>query len=281
MVRAVLECRRRCLPIAAYQRREKLRCLFCKADSSSSRSREHIVPESFGNAEHVLEPGVVCDGCNNYLARKVEKPILDSLYFKERRFRAAVQNKRGRVVPLDGVHLTSGTSIKVYADTGGISIGVHLDADEVRLIESLLGQSQGTLVFPVADPPDERVLARFVGKVGLEALASRLIKAGMSYEELVDEPAFDDLRNFVRRGTGPHQWSVARRQLYSPDTVFTDDNEHYELLHEYELLLRPIDKANDLYACYISLVLFGEEFVLNMGSPTLDGFETWRAGSER
>ena len=216
------------------------------------------MPESFGNTEHVLAPGVVCDGCNNYLAREVEKPILDSLYFKVRRFNAVVRNKRGHVVPLDGFHQQSGTRIQAYADTSeGISIGTH-----------------------PATPPEERALARFVGKVGLEALAYRFIQTGKSHEELVDMPAFDEIRNFIRRGSGPPQWSVARRQLYQPGKVFADGEEHYELLHEYELLIRPIDEANDLYACYISLVLFGEEFVLNMGSPGLDDFEVWRTGDE-
>lgn len=239
------------------------------------------MPESFGNTEHVLAPGVVCDGCNNYLAREVEKPILDSLYFKVRRFNAVVRNKRGHVVPLDGFHQQSGTRIQAYADTSeGISIGTHPDADEAGLIKSLLDQSQGTLIFPMATPPEERALARFVGKVGLEALAYRFIQTGKSHEELVDMPAFDEIRNFIRRGSGPPQWSVARRQLYQPGKVFADGEEHYELLHEYELLIRPIDEANDLYACYISLVLFGEEFVLNMGSPGLDDFEVWRTGDE-
>lgn len=88
-----------------------------------------------------------------------------------------------------------------------------------------------------------------------------------SHEDLVDEQALDELRNFVRRGSGPRQWPVALRQLYSPDTVFSDGLKHYGLLHEYELLLRPIGKLNDLYTCYISLVLFGEGFILTMGGP--------------
>ena len=239
------------------------------------------MPESFGNTQHVLEPGVVCDHCNNYLAREVEKPILDSLYFKERRFNAVISNKRGRMIPLDGFHLQSGTRVQAYADTSeGISMGAHPGADEARLVKALFGQSQGALIFPMATLPDERALARFVGKVGIEALASRLIQAGLSHEELIDRPDLEKLRNFIRRGNGPRHWSVARRQLYPPDKIFSDGDEHYELLHEYELLLRPIDEANNLYACYISLVLFGEEFALNLGGPGLDGFEAWRAGTE-
>jgi hypothetical protein len=229
----------------------------------------------------VLEPGVVCDGCNNYLARKVEKPILDSLYFKERRFSATVPNKRGNMIPLDGLHLQTGTRIQAYPDTGeGFSIGAHPHADETRFVNAVRNSTRGMLIFPVETQPDERDLARFVGKVGLEALASRLIQGGMSHEELVDAPDFEELRNFVRRGSGPRRWSVARRQLYPPDKVFSDGGERYELLHEYELLLRPLDEARDSYACYISLVLFGEEFVLNLGGPGLDGFEAWRAGAE-
>lgn len=259
----------------------QLRCLFCKADSSTSRSREHIVPESFGNTEHILEPGVVCDRCNNYLAREVEKPILDSLYFKERRLSAVVPNKRGHVVPLDGSHLQSRTRVQLYAHPGqGISISAHPDAYEKSVIKTLSNLPRGTLIFPVAIPPDERALARFVGKVGLEALAAQVIQAGDSHEELVDLPDLDELRNFVRLGSGPTQWPIAKRQIYPPTKVFSDGHENYQLLHEYQLLLRPVDEANNRYACYISLVLFGEEFVLNIGSPDLDGFEAWREGSD-
>ncbi len=56
-----------------------MRCIFCKNDSSSSRSVEHIMPESIGSKKRVLPCGVVCDKCNNYFARKVEEPVLSHL----------------------------------------------------------------------------------------------------------------------------------------------------------------------------------------------------------
>ena len=55
-----------------------MRCIFCENDSSSSKSVEHIVPASFGNSTSVLPKGIVCDKCNNYFARKIESPFLNS-----------------------------------------------------------------------------------------------------------------------------------------------------------------------------------------------------------
>lgn len=40
-------------------------CIFCKQSDRPFTSSEHIFPESLGNNELVLEPGVVCDICNN------------------------------------------------------------------------------------------------------------------------------------------------------------------------------------------------------------------------
>lgn len=83
-----------------------MRCLFCKADSSTSRSVEHIVPESLGNVEHVLPVGAVCDACNQYFARKVERQLLESPMFRLLRADMAVPNKRGRFPawqPADGM----------------------------------------------------------------------------------------------------------------------------------------------------------------------------------
>ena len=74
-----------------------MHCVFCKRDSSTSISIEHIVPESLGNLAHVLPAGVVCDVCNQYFARKIERPLLESPVFRLLRADMAVPNKRGRV----------------------------------------------------------------------------------------------------------------------------------------------------------------------------------------
>lgn len=74
-----------------------MRCIFCKQDSSTSRSVEHILPESLGNSEHILPIGAVCDGCNQYFSRKVERQILESPMFRLLRADMEVPNKRGRI----------------------------------------------------------------------------------------------------------------------------------------------------------------------------------------
>lgn len=74
-------------------------CLFCKENSTNSKSVEHIIPESLGNKEHILPKGIVCDKCNQYFAIKIEKPLLEKPYFKNARSRNTVESKKN-IIPL-------------------------------------------------------------------------------------------------------------------------------------------------------------------------------------
>ena len=59
-----------------------------------------------GNTEHVLPVGVVCDSCNQYFARKVERQLLEAPMFLLLRASMSVPSKRGRIPlwnPQDGV----------------------------------------------------------------------------------------------------------------------------------------------------------------------------------
>lgn len=63
------------------------------------------MPESLGNTEHTLPKGVVCDSCNNYFARKLEKPVLDSPMMRLLRSDMHIPNKRQRFPSFDSHEL--------------------------------------------------------------------------------------------------------------------------------------------------------------------------------
>ena len=79
-----------------------MKCIFCKQDSSTSISVEHIIPESLGGNEY-LRSGIVCDKCNNYLSREVERPFLEDKSIQLLRFEESVPSKKGKIPSIFGV----------------------------------------------------------------------------------------------------------------------------------------------------------------------------------
>jgi hypothetical protein len=70
---------------------------------------------------------------------------------------------------------------------------------------------------------------------------------------------------------GALAWPIHRRRLYDEDRMFTNPQhpKGYQLLHEYDLL---ITETNEWYAV---ICIFGEEFVINLGGPEVEGYEAW------
>lgn len=248
-----------------------MRCIICKQDSSSSKSVEHIIPEALGNTDHILPPGVVCDGCNNYITREIEKPLLDSLYYRERRFKAGLPNKRKRIPPWDGLHLQSLTHIQVYKsfEELDISVGAAPNADESRWVHSFLNSKTGTLIFPIGKRPDDYVLSRFIAKVGLETLAHRLLDVPGGLDEVTDKPEIEELRRYVRIGSPGKVWPYSFRSNCTPEFVFQSNRESYEVLHEFDILMTPQSEF------YIAVAIFGDEYALNLGSREIEGYDRW------
>ena len=248
-----------------------MRCIICKQASTSSRSVEHIIPESLGNTDHVLPPGVVCDGCNNYIARKIEKPLLDSVYFRERRFKADLPNKKKRIPSLDGVHMQSLTHIQLFKNfkDSAISIGAAPNADEAPWVHSLLNQKSGTLILPIGIKPDDYIVSRFIAKVGLEVLAFRLLNVPGGLDEIIDEPKIEKLRQYIRMGSPGKIWPYSFRSIYAPESIFHSGSESYEVLHEFDILKT---MQNEFY---IVVVIFGYEYALNLGGREIDGYKRW------
>jgi len=114
-----------------------MRCIFCKSDSAASRSVEHIIPEALGNIDHVLPRGIVCDTCNNYFARKIEGPLLESAWFRHVRSRQFNPSKRGLVPPMTGTFPGARTLADVWMDGPRLAFR-HRNPKELLKLETAI-----------------------------------------------------------------------------------------------------------------------------------------------
>lgn len=177
-----------------------------------------------GNTEHTLPVGAVCDSCNHYFARKVERPLLETPIFQHLRAGMSIPNKRGR--------------IPSWAAEEGLN------------------------------QPSYRLMGRFLAKVAIEALAFKTLKVIDWNQEIVNQKELNDICHFARFNDG-EDWPFTFRTLYPVNSVFYDGVDHYELLHEFDILI------TDGLEYYLVLALFGVEMAINLGCRSLDGYRVW------
>ena len=246
-----------------------MRCIFCKRNSADSRSVEHIIPEALGNTEHVLPRGIVCDGCNNYFARKIEGPLLDTLWFRHARSRQGIESKRGLVPPFSAMIPAAGVTANVWLEPGNMSLGAAKEKDEAQLYDALVSGRARRLFIPMVTDIDTALMARFLAKIAVEILAHRLMQNEGWEEPLIDDPQLEPLRRFARIGDQPKTWPYARRRIYGEDDVQLEGERGYQVLHEFTLL------HTDKRELYSVVCLFGEEFAINYAGPEIEGYMTW------
>lgn len=71
-------------------------CLFCRRRDVPFTSFEHVIPESLGNTEKVLPPGVVCDQCNHGICSGLDQALIDFPPIAFMRTTRGVKSKRGK-----------------------------------------------------------------------------------------------------------------------------------------------------------------------------------------
>ena len=244
-----------------------MNCIFCKQDSSSSKSVEHIIPESLGNRSHILPKGAVCDSCNNYFAIKIEKELLSSGYFKSLRFRNEIPNKKG-VVPME-------TAIVAHPEGGKIEVDFRENVIEAvifskRIFELVNSGVVQELYISIYESPEltNSILSRFICKVALEALAQRFSKADGWNEEIISNKSLDPLRDYARYGKGSKLWEYSCRKIYAENFPFGDGDKKYQKMHEYDFFF--INKET-FFICAI----LGIEYAINMGGDSIENYTTW------
>jgi HNH endonuclease len=243
-----------------------MRCIFCKNPSSSSKSVEHVIPESLGNKRHVLPRGIVCDGCNNYFSRKVEKPFLDLPAVRQLRFQQDLESKRGNIPTIIGLISPNIPALLTrYPKYDFTSVQVS-EPNFVRILKS----KEGTMLFPLAvNLPNTPIISRFLAKIALEAMALRLVELPEGIAHLCNEALLDVLRDHARRGY-VNPWPVHVRNIYHQDgKTFGLDGNAEQIVHEFDFLL------TDQNEWFFVLAIFGVEFTINLGGPEISGYLRW------
>ena len=187
-----------------------MRCIFCKRDSAGSRSVEHIIPESLGNTTALLRAGIVCDKCNNYFAQNVEKPFLEAEALRALRFHRALPSKKGRIPPLAALLLPE-YPVTIYRNVkeGKFAGVIDVESEGAR---HLLSAREARILFPPHKvAPEHSTVSRFLAKVGIEAMAQRVVDMPGGIEYLTDEKQLDLIRRFAREGF-PKQWPQWRAE---------------------------------------------------------------------
>ncbi len=252
------------------------RCLFCKAPSGTSKSVEHIIPESFGSKRVVLPKGIVCDKCNNYFSHKVEGPLLSHESFRNIRAWHQVPNKKGNLPSVKGY--IGGTNIKINLrlnDAGKLDVQFENESDKRKygpdFIPGLLATGLSALIFTIHEDHPKYEMSRFLAKMALEALAYRYLEKEHFVNHLIDEPHFDTIRNFARFGTGPKNWPYSQRRIFPVETLMKhpDTNEWVQAGFGQDLF---ITKRKETFFAFM---LYGMEYVINVGGPSVKGYDEW------
>ena len=266
---------------------QTMRCIFCKQNSSDSKSVEHILPESLGNTTLTLPKGVVCDKCNNYFARKIEAPFFQLTGINELRFYEGLPNKSGKIPSIRGI--VNGASVELHRKNSSSLKNVRgetmlLECDPQDIDRIINANKMITLAFNDAMIPREsKVISRFLAKVAFESLTNRVLSDTAWPEFIIDNPSFDGIRNYVRMG-GEETWPYSIRRIYDMDQRFFDnaDGEFYQVVYEEDFLLIPekcdnVQSGDELIPCHLYFVMawFGMEFVMNMAGNDASGLEAY------
>lgn len=155
------------------------KCIICDTPNDA-KSIEHIVSESLGNKNYVIEKGKICDDCNNKFAKFEGKALSNSIILMERA-RLGTKTKAGKSV--NGK--IKGLNIKGHPDFIKQNVIVSgIDSENL----SDFDPNRGTLKLRIDSfDKSEAATAKFLLKVGIEALFTSKKKIFKKYN-------FDELK---------------------------------------------------------------------------------------
>lgn len=216
-------------------------CLFC-AGAGPFTTIEHIVPESLGNDDLILQ-GEVCDGCQRYLGKEVEKYVLEKTPIGVWRTLLGIHTKKGGLPTVDLQIDTRAKGIlpewsphhdQLIGFTAHEDQSTSVDINDPEIVRAITSGERTHFQF-VLSPKHLVQLGRFLGKIGLELLCLKNPAEARSVR-------YDELRTYVRRGIKREIWPLFHATIgtmHELRRVFDDGADHLEevLCFDYSLLV--------------------------------------------
>lgn len=241
-------------------------CIFCNADTSSSKSVEHIIPESLGNSTVVLRRGIVCDKCNNYFARKVEGPFLNSEAIRMLRQELEIKTKKGKLITsfdyprIEKEKVKQITSDRYLIYTKEDKTKSNLD-DIVREYQKYCEKTDQALM------KQDECASRLLAKIAIEFFVYKCECTNDVCEYVRTDLVIKLLREYARYGNRAI-WPYNVRRIYSRNEAY-NGNPFESISWEADFLFL---KNGDIY---FVVAIHGVEYVINVVRSSIDGYRKW------
>lgn len=168
---------------------------------------EHVIPESLGNDDLLLEQSV-CDLCQAYFGKEVERYVLEKTPIAAWRSILGIPTKKGLLpsVDISQPKRHKGTLPERHDLHDNIVVSAHpdgstsVDIGDDELIRDMLDGTKRKFHL-VLTPKVLRMMGRFLGKVALGLLA-------ISERERAYAPRFDHIRKYARYGSFEGLWPI-------------------------------------------------------------------------
>lgn len=114
-------------------------------------------------------------------------------------------------------------------------------------------------------------MSRLLAKIALEVVALRMSPKPEYVERLIDDLHWDRVRRWVRFGDTFEDWPYHMRRVYPEETLMPHPETGKWVQAGYIIDLMLTRRREH----YIVLILYGYEFALNVGGPSIKGYEEW------
>lgn len=237
------------------------KCLFCLNEGDIFHTIEHIVPESLGNSDDILE-GFVCDRCQNYFGKEIENYVLAKTPFGFWRTIAGTVNKKGNLPffnpsqnlkqkgPIPDFHASTDNGLVIHPVNGESIIEAEINNPE--LFDSIFNGNRSS--FKIVMTPKMLIyMGRFLGKMALEYWCK-------AFNDDAYRKDFDELRQYVRNGSVKHLWPIFQshltKNLLTYKAINPFEGEHtlysYRFFEIKSLIIFCFDIGNERYSIFVN-----------------------------